>query len=76
MVNATEAEQFGPSDSGDRRGSLWESDVKTAHISATVDTLYLHCPLVPGDITIKEHTKIKDGGGVSMKRVPKSVKEK
>ena len=63
-------------DSDDRRGSLCESDVKTAHISATVDTLYLDCPLVPGDITIKEHTKIKDGSGVFMKRLPKSTKEK
>lgn len=42
-----------------KRSSFCESNVRTAHISATKDTLYLDHPLVPGHITIKGHTEIK-----------------
>lgn len=60
-----------------RKGSsFFEPNVKTAHISATEDTLYLDRPLVPGDITIKGHPKIRDGNGVFIKSLPKKMKEK
>lgn len=63
-------------DSDDKRSSFCESNVKTAHISATADTLCPTHPLVPRDITIKEHTKIKDGDGVFIQSFPKTTKDK
>lgn len=59
-----------------KSSSFCESNVRTAHISATEDTLYLDHPLVPGDGTIKGHPKIKGGNGVFIKRLPKTMKEK
>lgn len=45
-------------------------------ISATADIMYLNHPLTPGDIAIKEHTKIKDGNEVFIKSLLKTMKEK
>lgn len=58
-----------------KRSSFCESNVRTAHISATKDTLYLDHSLVPGDITIKGHTEIKDRNGVFVKRLSKTTNE-
>lgn len=59
-----------------KRSSFCESNVRTAHISATKDTLYQNHPLVPGGITIKGHTEIKDRNGVFIKSLPKMMNGK